>query len=169
MGTAVLEYDRDLVEEAARHAVTEQARVESGPRVFTGLSVFDIPNGVRILTFPGLDRFELHFSYPNREPGEEAWRVLPTNKNVHVCVGRHTGKILQLRVDGATEMLRPGRLSVDPSNAIQWVGSRSSHVQKTGLMNAVIVFELVGLMPDSVRQDVLAQLSMAADSQIGGT
>lgn len=161
MGTAVLEYDRNVVEEAARHAVTEQARTESGPRVFTGLSVFDVPTAVKLLMFPAHDRCELHFSYPNREPGDDPWRVLAGNPDVLVCVGRHTGKILQIRVNNATQAFHAGPLQLDASDAIEWVGNRPSHVQKTGLLNALVVFELVARMPDQVREGVIAHLSTA--------
>lgn len=158
MGTAVLAYDRNVVDEAAQLAVSEQSPTQTGPRVSTGLSVFDVPMGVTVHLFPAENRCELQFDYPNRELGEPTWRAIEEDGSVVACIGRHSAKVLRIRVDNAREVFSGPGLVFDPDIASDWVRSRPSNVQKTGLINAVIISRLIEQMPSRVRNGIVSML-----------
>lgn len=156
-----LTYEDYAQDQYAVDVTLEQpAANKSGPTVKAGLSPFDIPESVMV-EFPGGDRCMFRFSYPTNEHAESGEREDPAQSGIFYQLGRHTRKILSIRVENAYQRLLPGPMRIDPTIAEAWAVGLPASAQHVCVRNAVVIQRILKDMPDRLRRASLSMLKPA--------
>jgi hypothetical protein len=128
--------------------VGEQFEHPFAAKATSRLSTFHMPRNVEIeLNSQGQCVFR--FGYPNDEPGERMWRRLSTD--ALILLGRHSRKVLELRVNSAAAKLRANSILFNADAARDWLQDIPWHSQHACARNAAVVAEILSKMPETIR------------------
>lgn len=125
------------------------------------LSSFNIPTSVYVTVEPPSCTF--NFKYSDNERPEPKARTLPGFQNLQLTLGKHTKKLLQIKVPDAYPALKDKSQPVFDSRLV-WALALDLPDRNAKILtrNAQVVGHIVNGMPTNVRKLVLRRLRAAA-------
>ena len=133
------------------------------PPAAAKLSPFDVPTSIKVDVFPD-DVCVFRFDYKNREPAEDRWRRASTEDSIEVLLGRHTRKILAVRVSNARSCLSGGCIPFSYRVIPDWAADLPLDAVRACERNAEVVRALL----DGLRDTFRASIVRALDTTIRG-
>ena len=119
-----------------------------------GLSPFQIPEGVDLeLRADGSCSFR--FRYANDEAPQKQPHQSADDPDIHVVVGRHSGKILEVRVLDSLRYFREGASQFRLSPKASWYPSLAQPAQLVAARNASLIERILNYAVAHLRARVL--------------
>jgi hypothetical protein len=137
---------------------------ENGPYNTTAsvrLGPHHVPNSVTVEITSG-NEVLLQFRYPNEEDPERDWRI-PRGQALHFHLGKHSRKILEIKLENALEYLVNARIGFDPKVSIEWCQDLRPDRRFVCTRNAEVVSAILRQIPENIHSEILRVLRQAGN------
>lgn len=158
--SSTLWYDSYTPRRAVRSAGSIERRDSKSGRVraFTGPSIFEIPEAIRINVIPEKNEVVFCFNYPGSEPVEAELRRATYDGTVMLKLGQYTAAIVEVHVADAVSRLKGG-VHFDSDMLGAWADDLPERLQRFFSQNVLVISSILEHMPTALRREILHQLT----------